>query len=337
MKNILAENMLRFGVKNLSESNIEILKEQTTQSAPKSVKISYTGLMTFAKPGDTNPAGYMNSLITGILDAINKNPETKNMIANQSIKLLSYDIRGGSSNSWAGQTTGFDRELNGTPVQPTKDELYVKNKELARKRAQECVAALLPELAKKGIKLPDPQTKFPGIINGSVYNTGGKLDPQGQNIQVSLTFRYLMPTDLTSYEDIKPQFIAYGSYNTNGISASKTSDISKTDPQLYALSTNQLSPEQKNDPNRLTAFEVKWNPNVLTNPFKQPWYRWIFVYNKQGKIERVEGRVYDTTLNQKLANYFKPNGNISTNDPVMIYMMNLGNPGYYNKHIKPYL
>jgi hypothetical protein len=337
MKNILAENMLRFGVKNLSDSNIKVLIEQTSGGEVKSTKISYTGLMTFAKPGDTNPAGYMPILLKGILDAINANPQTKSMLDSQSIKLVSYDIRGGSSNSWAGQTTGFDRELNGTPVQPTKDELYVKNKELARKRAEVCINTLMPELAKKGIKLPDPQTKFPGIINGSVYNTGGKLDPKGQNIQVSLSFRFLNTTEITTITDIKPKFIAHGSYNTIGISGSKTSNIAKNDPKLYALSTNQLTPEQKKDPNRLTAFEVKWNPNVLTNPFKEPWYRWIFIYDKLGKIVRIEGRVYDTSLNQKLASSFANNSNISPNDQTMIYIMNLVSPDYYNKHVKPYI
>lgn len=335
-KNILAENMLRFGVKNLLESNkikLTHLVEQEKQSQ-SGTKIKYTGLMTFAKPGDSNPAGYIQSLMNGIMKAIYADPNTKNMITNQSMKLVAADIRGGSSNSWSGKQTGFDRELNGAVVQPVKDELYQKNKDLARLRAEECEKVLLQQLTKKGIIL---SKNLVVITNGSVYNTGGKLDPKGQNIQVNLTFRYLQTSDISNYTQIKPKFIAHGAYTTPAGKSITGRSLSDSDSGLFKLATGKLTPQMKNDANRLFAFEVKWNPDVLENPFKIPWYRWFFIYNAQGKIEKIQGVVYDTTLNQQLAAFFKNNPNITPNDPVLIYMMNLVSPDYYNKHVKPYI
>jgi hypothetical protein len=62
----------------------------------------------------------------------------------------------------------------------------------------------------------------------------------------------------------------------------------------------------------------------------------LFIYNQQGKIVRIKGIIYDPELNQQLQNYFK-NGDVPLNDPTMIKMMNLNDPGYYDKHIKPYI
>ena len=335
-KNILAENMLRFGVKNLLESNKIILTklvEQQTQ-APSGTKIKYTGLMTFAKPGDSNPAGYIQSLMNGIMKAIYADPNTKNMIESQSMKLVGADIRGGSSNSWSGKQTSFDRELNGAVVQPVKDELYQKNKDLARLRAEECEKVLLQQLTKKGIILGK---NLVVITNGSVYNTGGKLDPKGQNIQVNLTFSYLQTSDISNYTQIKSKFIAHGGYTTPLGKSPTGNSLAVTDSGLFKLATKNLTPEMKNDQNRFFAFEVKWNPDVLKDPYKKPWYRWFFIYNSQGKIERIQGVVYDRTLNQQLAGFFKNNSNIAPNDPVLIYMMSLVSPDYYNKRVKPYI
>jgi hypothetical protein len=73
------------------------------------------------------------------------------------------------------------------------------------------------------------------------------------------------------------------------------------------------------------------------NPYKQPWYRWIFIYDTQGKIERVKGIVYDTTLNASLSNVFKNNDNISPTDSTLKRMMDLVSPTYYATFLQPFI
>ena len=334
MKNTLAENLLRFGAKNLDQTTIDKLASLSEQAKSPSgtVTIPYKQTYNLAA-GKFDASSYINEMLKGIMGAINSNPEAKKMLDNKSIKLIRASFQGGASNSWGGQDTGVDLELNNTKATPTETVLYQKNKDLAAQRAEACKTALLPLLEKSGIKLGAslPTNTF---IASAVYNTGGKLDLAGQVITVRLTFSYLSVTDIITITDIKPTFIAHGSYYTKD---GKSSRGTMFDPASLKTSTSALPPQLKAMPNRLAAFEVKWNPGVLKDPLKIPWYRWLFVYDEQGKIKQIIGKVYDTTLNANLRSIFKDNDNIPTNDPTLKYMMDLVSANYYNTYFKPFV
>lgn len=331
LQKLLAENMLRFGSKNLDIKAVRALKRLVEQGATtQPVTIEYK--QTYNLPtGQSDPAGYINNMFKGIMDAINANPEAQKMLAAKSIKITSMLFRGGASNSWAGQPTGFDRELNKPvmPIAPTETILYQKNKTLAATRAEACKNALLPLLANQGIK---QTANVPTKVEGVVYNTAGVINPEGQIITVRLTVSYLATPDID--DTIVTKFVLNGSYYTKD---GKSSTGTQLDTTTYQLSTMKLPANLKTSPNRLAAFEIKWNPNILLNPYKQPWYRWIFIYNAQGKIERIEGRVYDTALNASLQNVFKNNKNISPTDPTLKRMMDIVSPTYYSTFLQPFI
>ena len=334
MRNILAENMLRFSVKNLNESDKQILnrlieqeKTSSTSEIP-TVTIPYKQLYSL-KPGDSKPDSYIGQMHKGILNAINSDATAKAMFDSKSIKLVAAVFNGGASNVWGGKATGFDAELNGTKVTPTETELYQKNHDLAVKRADECKTALFGLLQNDGIKIA---TVNPPKINAYVYNTGGKLSNQAQIIDVKLYFRYLDSSDIKKPEDILPTFIQIGSYKTvNGQSATKQV---YTDTKAWQESVAKLTPEQKKDPNRLLAFEVKWNANNIKDAYKTPWYRWVFYYGTDGKIEKIDGKCYDTNLNASLGSYFKDNNNVPKNDPSLQQILKISG---YASVLAPYM
>lgn len=340
MKNILAENLLRFGAKNLSKSarlNLNKLNEDVKIGNP--VTINYKQIVNF-QPGKLATAADIQSIFKGVFAELQKNPETAAMLNSKSISLKSARFIGSSSNYWNQQIgkTAFNRTADGKVIAANEQqgsmEGYNLNLKLANDRANSCQAQLIKLLQQQGV-LVNTATLNPTTA-ALVYDTGGKLDTTKQYLQVQLQFNYISPNDIISTNTIKPQFILTGTYTANGLSSTKTSDLKQQDLNSYRTSTDLLTPAMKNDPNRLCAFEVKWNPNVLATAWKKPWYRWLFIYNQQGKIVRIKGIVYDPELNQQLQNYFK-NGDIPLNDPTMIYMMNLNDPGYYDKHIKPYI
>jgi hypothetical protein len=330
-KNILAENMLRFGVKNLKESDKQSLHHLTEQGGEgKAVVIPYKQIYSL-KPGDAKPDSYINQMHAGILQAINSNPAAKAMFDSKSIKLVGAVFNGGASNTWGGKPTGFDRELNNTAqaLTPTETVLYQKNLDLAKQRADACKTKLLELLAQDGIKIA---TINPPTINARVFNTGGKLNANAQIIEVKLFFDYLAVSDITAMDDIKPKFISTGQYRT--IDGKSPTGQVYTDTAVWQQSVAKLTPEQKKDTKRILAFEVKWNVNILKNPYKAPWYRWVFYYGADGKIERISGRVYDKTLNASLSNIFKDNNNIPKNDPSLLKILSISG---YDKAVLPYM
>jgi len=334
MKNILAENMLRFGVKNLKESDKQILNRLAEQqktpptSDTETVTIPYKQMYSL-KPGDSKPDSYIGQMHKGILAAINSNAAAKAMFDSKSIKLVAAVFTGGASNVWGGKPTGFDRELNGKSVAPTETALYKQNHDLAVQRADACKTALFGLLQQDGIKIA---TVNAPKINAYVYNTGGKLSSKAQIIDVKLYFRYLSSSDLDKLDDIQPAFIAVGQYKT--IDGKSPTGQVYTDEVALQQSVAKLTPEQKKDPKRLLAFEVKWNANVVKDPYKTPWYRWVFYYGADGKIERIAGKCYDKNLNTSLGSYFKDSDNVPKNDPSLQRLLKISG---YESVLAPYM
>ena len=326
MKINLAENMLRFGVKNLNNTSVNNLIRLTEADESGVVRLSYKHLTQFEQ-GKSDASLYIDALMKGLTDKINGNAATKAMLDAGSIKLVSITIQGGASNVW-GKPTGYDTELNGTKVQPTETTLYGKNLALAKARAQKCYDSMIPKLQAMGIKT----TGNTAAITAVVYNTQGQLNKEAQNITVSVGFNWLSATDVTTIPDIKSTFILTGQYKC--IDGKSPKGTVYTDNVARTQSVADLSPEQKKDPTRLLAFEIKWNAGVLKNPYKEPWYRWVFYYGKDGKIKNIRGKVYDTTLNTSLSGYFKNNDNIPKNDPAFLHILKISG---YDKLLANYL
>jgi predicted pyridoxine 5'-phosphate oxidase superfamily flavin-nucleotide-binding protein len=76
MKNTLAENMLRFGAKNLNSNDVIKLQNLTEQVTAKPVTIPYTQTINL-KAGVSDAASYIKSMADGILAAVNANAESK--------------------------------------------------------------------------------------------------------------------------------------------------------------------------------------------------------------------------------------------------------------------
>ena len=328
MRNILAENMLRFGVKNLSNSDMHKIQILSEADESGIIRLSYKHLTQF-KPGASDASLYIDALIKGLTDKINSNAATKAMLGAGSIKLVSITIQGGASNVWGGKTTGFDTELGGTTkTTPTETILYGKNIALAKTRAQNCYDAMMPKLKAIGIKTEGNQA----TITSVVYNTNGQLNEAAQNVTVSVGFNWLSTTDISVPTEIKKTFIETGQYRC--IDGKSPTGQVYTDTKVWAESVAGLTPEQKKDDKRLLAFEIKWNANVLKNPYKAPWYRWVFYYGTDGKIKNIRGTVYDTALNTSLSGYFKNSDNIPKTDPAFLHILQISG---YDKIVAPYL
>jgi len=146
----------------------------------------------------TDPKKFIDKFVTDLVAKIDGIPEGKKMRSSGKMTIQNLTTQTGASNHWAGKTTGYDYENNLTTPAKSKieTELYDKNKDLSKRRAEVFNKLLQTKLTQFGIKF-SPQTK---ITNSSdVINTGGKNDEQkdsskypnnGQYVGLNLVLQY---------------------------------------------------------------------------------------------------------------------------------------------------
>ena len=146
----------------------------------------------------TDPKNFIDKFVTDLVAKIDAIPEGKKMRSSGKMTVQNLNTQTGASNHWAGKTTGYDYENNLTTPAKSKieTELYDKNKDLSKRRADTFNKSLQTKLSKFGIKF-SPETK---ITNSSdVINTGGKNDEQkdsskypnnGQYVGLNLVLQY---------------------------------------------------------------------------------------------------------------------------------------------------
>jgi hypothetical protein len=296
--------------------------------------------------GATDPSAFIDTFITNLIAKIDANPEAKKMRTSSGGMVCSnITVTAGASNSWGGKPTGFDHTNAWKLVTPTETDLYQKNKDLALKRSSSFETSLFQKLAKFNIKKADI-TKI--STQSWVVDTGGKTDKDrdvatypnaGQFITCRMTFKtmdeiYDIKT-IETFNDISPKMVLTGSYFCNG----KNSQGGAGQPDDY---NNQCPQVIRNSADKISAFEIKWNPGVMKNPYTVPLVRWNFYWDATGKkITKITSQQYNNTY--PIDKIFPPSTNVSKSDSKLIYMMGIseGNTTSsnerYTKYVKPYI
>jgi hypothetical protein len=128
------------------------------------------------------------------------------------------------------------------------------------------------------------------------------------------------------YTKITKDMILTGSYYCDRMNSESWGSVSNTvTPWCDLLPKNLL------DRNHISGFEIKWNTNVVKDPYVEPLTRWVFVWGKDGKIKQI--RKIDNIKTNGITEG-KP---VALNDAELIYYMNLNSPGRYEKYVKPYI
>jgi outer membrane protein OmpA-like peptidoglycan-associated protein len=128
------------------------------------------------------------------------------------------------------------------------------------------------------------------------------------------------------YTKITKDMILTGSYYCDGMNSERITAVDNTiNPWCNLLPKNLW------DRNHISGFEIKWNTNVVKDPYVEPLTRWVFVWGKDGKIKQI--RKIDNIKTNGITEG-KP---VPLNDPELIYYMNLNAPGRYEKYVKPYI
>jgi len=180
-----------------------------------------------------------------------------------------------------------------------------------------------------------------------VVNTGGKNDKDrdtslypntGQfiNCQISLKSKDEL-NDLNSvqnFTEITANMVSTGTYFCDGTN----SQGKPATPDFYDVQCPQST---RNNKNKLAAFEIKWNPNVLKNTYTEPLARWNFYWTNDGsKISKITRQQYNNT--KVIDKNFPPQSNVSKDDVVLKYMMGISEGNTvtggqrYSKYVAPY-
>ncbi len=311
----------------------------------EAVVIQHSERSTYAA-GATDPSAFIDTFIKNLIAKIDADPEAKKMRASSGGMICSsITVTAGASNSWGCQPTGFDHTNSWKLVTPTETDLYQKNKDLALKRSSSFETSLFQKLTKYNIKKADV-TKI--STQSWVVDTGGKNDKDrdvtaypnaGQFITCRMVFKTLDEIydikTIDTYPDISPKMVLTGSYFCNG----KNSLGGEGSPDDYK---NQCPQIIRNSSDKIASFEIKWNPNVMKNPYTVPLVRWNFYWDPTGKkITKITSQQYNNTY--PIDKVFPPSTNVSKNDAKLIYMMGIseGNTtssnARYTKYVKPYI
>ena len=112
-----------------------------------------------------------------------------------------------------------------------------------------------------------------------------------------------------------------------------------SDPDMFVKQREKL-PKNMWDDKHMTAYEIKWNTNVVDDPWTAPILRWVFYWNENNKIEKVVRFTYDKKFisNMKAV----PQKEVAINDPEMLYYFGIreSRPDggtNYAKFIQPYI
>jgi hypothetical protein len=291
--------------------------------------------------GSTDPAQFVADFTKGLVDKINSTPNGAQMLKSGEMTVVDGWVDAGSSNTWGGKATSFDTDNAYNEVTPKNpnDPGYLKNKELAKARALAFWPALTVALEKYGISAA--KTAKMGYYKATI-DTGGVADSArdktkypnpGQIIEVNLTFKYRKdipeekpvqpktpptdPTEINDYQEIKANMVLDGSYYCNGYNGAGKR---MQDNDLIGSPCQGL-PFQLRDGKHMSAFEIKWNPNVFDDPFTEPVTRWIFTWGSDNKIERVMRYQYNKQFIDQLKDV--PQREVAVDDAELKYFMGL--------------
>jgi hypothetical protein len=308
--------------------------------------------------GGDDPAAFINTLVTQLIGEITKNPEAKTMYDEGQMTVKEIVVIAGSSNNWGKKPTKWDtarndqgqffKKSNKGFTGDTDGSLYKANKDLANKRATKFLSKIKPLLVKKGLKFSD-SVKETNL--GYVMWTDGKLDGQhtlkypGQFLKVSIVVGYSVDmntfrTTITKPEDIQADFVLDGWYNCLGNNS--LGQKAASDDTYLPMCAGVRKSLSATNPGKLAkylgSFEIKWNPNVLNDPWTAPVVRWHFYWayigGQKAKITKVTKVNVSKTPKQFQPGGLFQEGEITLTDPELIYIMNL-NGGLYDKYIKP--
>lgn len=347
-------------LKSLIGKNGSLLINEAT--TPIEVKVTFNFKAAYPV-NSSDPTPFLADFAKTLLEKINATPDGPAMLKSGEMTLSNGTFTAGASNTWLGKVTPYDRENNymvAPKGQNYEDPLYKKNVDLAMARAQAFRPALFNFLKQNKISDSD-MAKV--AYKTMVMNTGGVKDETrdttkypnpGQFMSVSLVFKYKKDmttattgTTITStkeiktYTDIKKSMVLTGSYYCNGKNSVGTP--SGQPEMIKAMKENcegvgGVKPENSK---YAMAFEIKWNTNVLKDPYTVPILRWMFHFNAQGKIDKITRYVYNKEY--IFLRDHVPQTTVPLNDKEMKFYMGIragqpetGGP-FYEKYIQPFI
>jgi len=311
MKNSLAENLLRFGVKNLSESNknnlYTLLNEATEE---KWINVTAPNISVAFAAGASDSKTFINDIWTKLKAAIDANPEAKALYDAKNLALQSMTVYAGASNNYNNKPTQYDttnydsandlknwnKAYAGKPYGTA--DLYNKallakqgidtkftdadmqsgyklNLELARKRGADIATNLKATMTTNGILIPDT-TKgqyYSETIMPGVIDTGGALDKNRNKTEAPY------PAQMST---IVVAFSGKQSVTTVPVSL----EALKTGLQNKSVLWGSYDTPQ----GKLDTFELKYLPGQGQgmDTYVMPVVRWEFEYDNTGKVTKVK-------------------------------------------------
>jgi len=203
MKNTLAENLLRFKAKNLTESDIVKLNDlgkRLILEGADWISVTAPNIIVAFAAGATDSNPFINTVWTQLTSAINANPEAKALYDAKNLALQSMKIYAGASNNYNNTPTQYDtgnydsanklsswgkaaysgkggegtanmfnpallakKGVNTKFTDETMKTGYIKNLELAKARGLNIATNLKTTMVRNGITIPDTKT-------GQYYN-----------------------------------------------------------------------------------------------------------------------------------------------------------------------
>ena len=314
-KNILAKNLLRFGVKNLNENNIfklqnhnryfliEAQEEQWINVTAPNIGVAFAA-------GASNSKSFINDIWTKLKAAIDANPAAKALYDAKNLAVQSLTVYAGASNNYNNKPTQYDtgnwqaKELaewgkyndDGSP-EGSRDMFntallakkgvntkftdadmqsgYKLNLELAKKRGLDIATNLKATMIANGILIPD-------ATQGQFYSENilpAVIDTQG-----------FLDKNRDMREAPNP-----GQMATIVVELSGKQMVTKVPTSIETLKTglqnkSVLWGSYKNtDSNQINTFELKYLPGQGKgqDTFVMPVVRWTFEYDANGQVNKV--------------------------------------------------
>lgn len=342
----------------ITETEKKLIKEMygiLTEEDLKPIRIRHKDKSRY-DVNSTDPKNFIDKFVNDLVTKIDATPGGKQMRDSGKMTIVSLLTQTGASNHWGGKPTGYDFENNLTTPAASKieTELYDKNKDLSKRRGDDFNKLLQTKLGKFGIKF-SPQTKI--ATSADVINTGGKNDDQkdstkypnnGQYVGLTLSLQYAdkittqatPPTkvDITSFQswkDIKSDHIITGSYFCDGTNSEKRESAADT----YESVCSKLPVNLRNH-DHISAFEIKWGPNVIGATYTIPVARWMFTWGADNKITSIYRKQYNKKypVDQSL-----PEQQVTLDDPTLKFFMGISEGQTatggerYKKYVLPFI
>lgn len=308
----IAEQLLKIGVKNLSElhkNNLYTLLKEATEE--KWINVTAPNISVAFAAGAADSKSFINDIWTKLKAAIDANPEAKALYDAKNLAVQSMAVYAGASNNYNNKPTQYDTtnydsanklakwnkaKPDGSPygdvgmynksilakkgvnTQFTDADMqtgYKLNLELARKRGLDIATNLKATMIANGILFPDT-TKgqyYSEIILPGVIDTEGLLDKN---------------RDTTSAPNP-------GQMSTIVVAFSGKQAVTTVPVSLEALKTglqnkSVLWGSYDTPQGKLDTFELKYLPGQGQgmDTYVMPVVRWEFEYDNTGKVTKVK-------------------------------------------------